>query len=89
MDPQKDIVLDVSSTSSEESDEEDLPEAPRDDKQSRSGRSKGQQTETEIERRSHAPSGRAHGTYEIEKKEWLMGRKSSDPCLYITFTHLY
>ena len=29
-----------------------------------------------IEWRSHAPSGRAHGTYEIEKYEWVsMERK--------------
>ena len=29
-----------------------------------------------IERRSRAPSGRAHGTYEIEKYEWVsMERK--------------
>ena len=54
VDPQKDIVLDVSSTSSEES-EEDLPEASRDDKQGRSGRSKGQQTETETQARGHTP----------------------------------
>ena len=31
---------------------------------------------TGIEWRSHAPSGRAHGTYEIEKYEWVsMERK--------------
>ena len=47
---------------------------------------------TDIEWRSHAPSGRAHGTYEIEKNEWeSMERKqlSSGPSLYMPWiTHM-
>ena len=50
------------------------------------------QTRHVIEWRGHAPSGRAHGTYEIEKYEWVsMERKLlySDPILFMArITHV-